>query len=207
MTSTRDIWILPDRLQSGDLDVVEAGERRRLTDALRVDALPLSFTLGIPESVLKAHPEAGLIYAQFARFVEPFHEPLGTRDLFALSVRSGKDRSGRTVYLTGMQLLAPGQMPALLPDITLPDSDDATLKALRARFNEANSDHWVASVRAMLAAVREHPNFASFANVDAPNLAHRAEWVPGRSKKNSFVVATTCIAILLALLVVHRMTC
>lgn len=207
MTRSRHLWILPDREQSGDLDVIEAGERRRLTDAVTVDALPLFFTLGIPESVLEAHPEPSLIYAQFARVAEPLSELLGTCQIFALSVRSGKDRDGRTVYLTGMQFLPTGEAPVLLPDDPLPDSEHATLTQLRARFNAAYPDRWVASVTAMLVAVQEHPELTSFANVDAPKLANRADWFPGRSKKNSFVAATVCIAIFLALLLLLRMTC
>jgi hypothetical protein len=199
------MWLLPHRLQSGEVEVIESGSRRRLRDAINVTELPLPLTLGVPESVLEAHSGDDLIYAQYARQCD------GNRDIFALSVRCGKDNGGRTVYLTGLQMVvspADLELPPL-DEPGLPEPEHKALDKLRERFlRRAADDGWVASVYELMDAVTHEPFRQTFANVENPRARYPHDWAPRSKKKLSIrigaMLALICLLTLAIVVLASR---
>lgn len=207
----RSLWILPDRNQLGDLDVIEDDQRRKLSDVIDVGSVPLELTLGIPESVLEAQMNPHLIYAQFVRLGPTRAEALGADAIFALSVRCGKDKTNRTVVLTLIQLLAAEDKPNLLPSALLPEPEHNVWSELQSRFRSNDGgDRFVQYVDRMLEAVESHQSLKSFVSLDIPRTVHRPEWEPrgsiyGVKKKRILIGAGTILLLLVILLLMHRL--
>lgn len=201
MKATRSLWILPDREQTGDLEVVESGRRHKLREALNVSALPRVLTLGVPEPVLQEYPDANLVYAQYVR------SDSSEQSIFAISVRCGKDKSGRTVHLTGLLFLPPYQIPELPPDDpALPEEERQTLNDLHRRFNSMDvTDIWMESIRRMQRAIGNKPSLRSFANVYSASIYHQPEWVPNHKKKLLWLVALLLFLVVLMFIVGKRL--
>lgn len=207
MTSARNVWILPDREQSGELEVVENGEKRRLFEVLDTSLIPRELVLGVPESLFDAHPSPSLVYAQFVRLQGESARSLDAQSIFAVSVRCGKDKSGRTVVLTGLQLLSAGIRPQLLPSASLPEPENSTWRDLAERFvRPPRSDRYARYVGNMLHAVEERQDLASFASLDAPKLTYQPDWAEGRLKKKAVWAAAILLIVVLAVLLLMR-TC
>jgi len=189
MTEPRALWILPDREQRGELEIIERGARQKLSEALDVKTLPQELVLGIPESVLASSADKGLVFAQYVR------QPEKRRDVFALSVRCGTDRSGRTVYLTGLQILPSGARPVLLPEEpALPEEEQRARGDLVTRF-ASDTDPWAAAARVMLTAAEREQGLRSFASLPVPQSYFPPDWTPHK-KKTSWIAMGAGVLIL-----------
>jgi hypothetical protein len=176
MKKPETIWVLPHRDQSGDEDVVKDGQFVKLTAALPVEQLPKELVLGIPESVLREHPEEDLIFGQYVR------QPREGRALFALSVTCGKDKGGRTVYLTLLEILGLKEKPQLQPPTEgLPDRERHKADKLRSRFGNP-MDKWVRRVNEMLDVAEGSTEIDSFSSVSIPDAAFPPQWNPEKKK-------------------------
>ncbi len=174
---SKTIWVLPHRDQSGDEDVVKDGKLMKLTEALPVDRLPKELVLGIPESVLRQHPEDDLIFAQYVR-----QRSMG-RALFALSVTCGKDKGGRTVYLTLLEDLGVEDRPQFQPAVEgLPDRERRKAEKLLSRLKK-QKDKWVCRTVEMLDEATRNRSINSFSNVSIPGAAYPPQWTPTSKKK------------------------
>ena len=176
MKDLRVIWVLPHRDQSGDEDVLEDGQKRKLSEAIPVERLPQELVIGVPEAVLEKYQDEDLIFAQYCRQKDQH------RSIFSLSVKCGADKSGRTVFLTLLEILPLGGSPEELPVATgLPEEEEATRGRLAVRRKE-KGDTWWKSVDEMLHAVRHKPWVSSFANVSVPRALFPPQWPPEKKK-------------------------
>jgi len=172
------IWVLPHRDQSGNEDVVKDGQSMKLTVALAVEQLPKELVFGIPESVLRQHPEDNLlIFAQYVR------QRKGERAFFALSITCGKDKDDRTVYLTLVEILGLDEdTPHLQPPTAgLPDRERLAADKLLARFDN-KKDKWVCRVKEMLDAAKVHDKINSFSSVSIPDAVFPPQWPPEKKR-------------------------
>ena len=179
MKKPETFWVLPHRDQSGNEDVVRNGQLMKLTAALPVEQLPKELVLGIPESVLRKHPDQELVFAQYVR------QPDKARAFFALSVTSGEDKGGRTVYLTLIEILGLGEKPRLQPAVEgLPEGERRKAERLLSRLGnpENPKDKWVRRVAEMLKAAADRRGTDSFSNVSIPHAAFPPQWTPEKKK-------------------------
>lgn len=197
MTRLRTLWVLPHRDQSGHDNVIEDGRSGRLTDVLAVEDLPKELVLGIPPSVLKNHPEDDIVFAQYCR------QPDKSRDLFALSVRSGVDRDGRTVYLTLLEILPSDtskEFRVIPHGVGLPEDEQSRVGELAAR--RANDhDKWMKSVSKMLENVHRRTKLRTFANVAVPGAYFPYDWVPRKQARRAWQCIAVGVVVLVGLLV------
>lgn len=169
----RDIWLLPDREQTGTIQVFESGELKPLHEAVELSLLPMSFVLGIPEAVLRENPSEGFVFSQYSRLSD-------NRAVFAVSKRAGLDQSGRSVVLTNLQWLEPEEHPVLPKGQTLEIFDK--LRKSKEIIEFALDDNALENVRAMLYAVDSRPSIRSYASESMARSANRPEWSPRRKK-------------------------
>jgi hypothetical protein len=196
MDKPQVIWVLPNRNQSGEEDAIKGGTKLNLSAAIDVKSLPKEIVIGIPEDVLARYPNDDLIFAQYCR------QSNGTQkqDIFTLSVTCGVDLSGRTVYLTLLQILLPGCEMITFPSVeTLSKEERSKANEILTRFSRSN-DKWVRSIKKMLVTVKKKPNVKSFANVPVTMSAFPPEWTPHR--KSWFFICIVCGLIILSVLVV-----
>ena len=192
MKKPETFWILPHRDQSGDEDVVKDGQLIKLTAALSVEQLPKELVLGIPESVLRGHREQELIFAQYVR------DRSKGRAFFAISVTSGKDKDGRTVYLTFVEILGLGERPQLQPTVEgLPQGERRKAEKLLSRLGNLNNlkDKWVRRVSDMLKAGTAHRWIESFSNVSIPDAAFPPQWTPEKKAQRALAIAVSVCAL------------
>ena len=173
-TSRRIMWVLPDREQNGEDHVLSNGRQCLLSEALNVTQLPKSLVLGIPEEVVeKKADDEGLIFAQFIR------QPKLNRSLYALSVRCGRDRTGRIVFLTRLELLLSNELPiADVPAEPLLALDEAAMVARLGLRLLDETDEWVNGLYRMLQATIDNPELSSFANVKLHRTHYKPDWMP-----------------------------
>lgn len=176
------IWILPNREQCDDEDVVYSGSIDKLSNVEDVARLPRELTLGIPESLLRKHPGEQVVYAQFVR------DRQQQKNYYAISVVAAKDKDGRTVYLTLLVILEPGEAPPQqLPLKGLPEAERSLAELLQDRLDNS-SDRWTSTIREMWDAIERHRYRRTFANVTVDDALHVTMWTP--EKKNNDVRRT-----------------
>jgi len=176
MKKPETIWVLPHRDQSGDEDVVKDGQVMKFTAALPVAELPKELVVGIPKSVLRQHPEDDLIFAQYVR------QRKKGQAFFALSVTCGKDKGGRTVYLSLLEVLGPEDTPQLQPPTEgLPNRERNKAQKLLSRLGNPK-DKWVRRINEMLDVVATSTRINSFSSVSIPDAAFPPQWTPEKKK-------------------------
>jgi len=170
------IWVLPHRDQSGDEDAVRNGRRAKLSAALAVEELPKELTIGVPKSVLRGRRGQEVLFAQYAR-----QRTMG-RAFFALSTTCGKDKGGRTVYLTLLEVLPGDALPELHPPLEgLPEPELSKAREMLQRL-ESSRDKWSRRVHSMLEAVRQPGEIDTFCSVALPDAAYPPQWTPEKKK-------------------------
>jgi len=185
------IWVLPHRDQADDEDVVKNGRPAKLTVALAVQDLPKELIIGIPESVLQGRHKQEVLLAQYVR------QRSHARALFALSTPCGKDKGGRTVYLTLIEVLPTDGLPERSPSLeglSGPELSKAQQILSRLAFCV---DPWSRRIHDMLEAVSRHGEIDTFCSTTVPNAAYPAQWTPkkksprpyGRSRGNGAIPA------------------
>lgn len=191
----RSIWILPDRNQSGEMQVHEEGLTTRLCDALDLSRLPPSLVLGIPEEVLRHSPNDECVYAQLAK--------MGSSVIFCLSVVCGRDKTGRMVTLTNIQVLNEDEWPQL-PPLPFDPSDPQIverLSSLESHFT-LPEDPINRKVKEMLDAARTFQSLKTFSSDRLISSANKPDWMPARTRSLSqsnafFLIAAIIIAMLI----------
>lgn len=184
----KNLWLLPDIQQSGEITVLDGAERTTIGKSLDglLRELPKAFVLGVPELVLRDHPDERFIYSQFAR--------MPSKSAFACSMRAGKDRSERTVYLTNLQILERNEDPVQ------PHANEAAEKQIVDYMNRMaeifHDKNISANTSKMLEKVKANTRFKSFASEHPRDAAIKPEWWPGKEKKKLYRILAALAAIL-----------
>ncbi|WP_175926354.1 hypothetical protein [Burkholderia cepacia] len=169
------IWILPDRHQHGTMLLDQEGRIEPVHTALPMATLPKALTLGIPEELFQANRDQPVFWVQYARLSH-------SENLFAASLEAGKDISGRVVVLTLLVRLH-AQETLQAEDITqfkAPTSEvecaQKLLRELARQFGEHESP-----LNALLAAVRQFPEYRTFASETLRRAVNRPDWMKKKS--------------------------
>ena len=177
-TDRKIVWVLPNRDQSGEDNVLVNGLPCRLAEALDVTKLPKCLVLGIPEEAVEKYgDDEKLVFAQFIR------QPELRRSIYSLSVICGRDRTDRIVFLTLLQLFPINELPQGVPTEPLLPPEEAEGAAKLQQRMRVGTDKWVKSVRRLLSGARSYPTLASFANVALHRMHYQPDWTP--QKKTS----------------------
>lgn len=195
----RDLWLLPDYAQSGSIQVLEGDGVKPLYEILNVALLPASFVLGIPEEVLLSNPEDDFVFAQYARNVEG-------KNIFSCSIRAGKDISGRTVFLTNLQILNVDEKPKVTPEINC--SATKEIKVVMERLNYTLSKEVSASVsnvRLLAGAIGSSKSLMTFASEPLVKTANKPDWSPSKKKYSKLKIKAWLVFIVMVLLVLYFM--
>lgn len=171
------MWILPDRKQRGPRVIKNGVLYDQLISAIDVNTLPPELILGIPTELFKSNPQSGLMFAQYAR--------CKSYSIFSVSIASGKDKSGRGVYLTNLQVLDNDELP-VLQELKCPEEcidELGEMEKIRRMFNE-NSSESMKPVVEMLKAVDVLQGVRTFCSHDLYSSANEPNWMPRRVKKN-----------------------
>lgn len=169
-------WLIPDYSQSGTVVCVLNGAVSPLHKALPLAAIPPELILGIPEELLIQYPDQDFVFTQFCR-------GRNGESYFACSIRAGVDVSGRTVTLTNLQCLAPGETPATPPPVDAALQGEAESAMRRLVYLLAHPTPQRDKMHAMLEALEALPRFTSFASDTLRKSAHRPQWMPDTAKK------------------------
>lgn len=183
----KSVLLLPDFHQSGEIKLWGDGMTAPIPVStcteFRVIDLPDCFVLGIPESLLRANIGQDFIYAQYARLKNK-------QCILSFSIRCGQDKSGRTVVLSLLQLLAPGQSFTFPPESipSLPQSidkrtevQDKAEEMVKLLRSDAQSN-----IKDMIRAVQQYQKIQSFASEYTDSLAQKPQWTPLKKKVNRF---------------------
>ena len=170
------VWVLPHRDQIGDDTVIADGKLTTLSSVVDVGSLPKALILGIPEEVIGRYADEEVIFAQFVR------RPSQGGGIFATSVRCGRDRTGRIVFLTALEFLGPGEFPSLKFDmIGLQPEEAGRVVRLKQQLSE-EEDCWAKRVHHLLRAVQAEPDSMSFASIKLRRVHYRPAWYPEKKK-------------------------
>jgi hypothetical protein len=172
----RNLWLLPDREQSGAICVFENDEITFLHETVNLAELPPALVLGIPEELLIENQESDFLFGQFFR--------LKNLDIFCCSGRAGKDISGRTVVVTNMQMLRKGEIPRVPPEFNSKASNDYVffMKAITDIFLDTQCES-SKNILHMLTVVNNNIRLNSFSSERLSRAISKPDWMP--SKKNT----------------------
>lgn len=187
----RNIWLLPDYTQSGNIIALEGEKSEPIYEVIDLNLLPRSLVLGIPEEVLENNPEDVFVYSQYCKIKEKY-------DIFASSIRAGKDRTGRSVVITNIQILETGECPKVPPLENLHVKPDIVklMNILKLSF-ENKSNPSVIRTLEMLDAVKTRVRLATFSSEPLIRTANPPEWMP-KKKEYSSILKISLFFILIA---------
>lgn len=169
------IWILPDRSQSGELDVISRGSKCGLCEAIDVRRLPRELVLGVPEELIREYGPNAPIYAQLIRKEE--------QQFFSLSTCCGLDEEGRIVHLTHLEIGSLADEPVLgWPTEGLPEESSKRAADIIQRI-EQRTDRWACGIREMLRVAHNKKYIKSFANVETPRSQFLPDWTPQKVRR------------------------
>lgn len=169
------VWILPDRSQSGKLNVIWHGHKCGLCDVIDVHKLPRGLVLGVPEELFRKYGADDPIYAQLIRDEE--------QHFFSLSTCCGLDEGGRIVHLTYLEIGSLADEP-VLGWLTkgLPEKSGKRVENIKQRI-EQNKDRWARGIVEMLRVAHNKKYIKSFASVETPNLQPSPVWAPQKVRR------------------------
>lgn len=188
----RNIWLLPDYQQVGTIYAVEGNSEKPFHDMVDLTMLPSALVLGIPEEILAKNMEDDFVFGQFCRTA------FGT-DFFSCSIRAGKDKTGRSVTLTNLQILDVNEKPEIPPIQNDKVHDEAAVAAhkLVAALTRQSSRAGL-SIIEMLEAVKMKRDISSFSSERLYCSANPPGWMPKKKIASRIIVGflLLCIAAL-----------
>ncbi|WP_139220704.1 hypothetical protein [Ectopseudomonas composti] len=164
----RSLWLLPDTEQSGVIQALEGADIGPVHERIDLNLLPPCFVLGIPESVLRENPSDKFAYAQYARLADGM-------SVFACSMRSGRDRGGRTVMLTNLQYLDGSENAIFPPELNC--NAGAEIFGYMSNF-ESMDDGSKRNIELMLKAVRLGARASTFSSEKLLKAVNKPDWMP-----------------------------
>ena len=175
MSGRVQVWILPDRSQSGELNVIWHGHKCGLCDVIDVHQLPRGLVLGVPEELIRKYGADDPIYAQLIRDEE--------QQFFSLSTCCGLDEEGRIVHLTYLEIGSLADEPVLgwLTE-GLPEESSRRVENIKQRI-EQKTDRWACEIVEMLRVAHNKKYIKSFANVETPRLQPSPVWAPQKVRR------------------------
>jgi hypothetical protein len=170
MSKQLQLWILPDRRQSDELNVIWRGSKYRLSEVIDVRKLPRELVLGVPEELVIKYGPGKLIYAQLIR---------EDREQFlSLSSCCGVDKEGRIVHLTYLEVTALSDKPVLdWPTEGLPEECSTQATDIKKRI-ELRTDIWARGIWRMLRVADRTRSIRSFANIETRKAQFPPVWTP-----------------------------
>lgn len=185
----RNLWLLPDRHQDGLARTVENNRVASLNDLLDLRMLPPELVLGIPEEVVRRNDKDNHVFGQYAKLPSGAHA-------FCLSCAAGEDVSGRTVFITNLQILSLGEAPQIPPRLPLglPPEEGRFAQELCMRTAAVYRP-----IQEMLEAVSNLPLAKTFASERLLHTRFKPDWVP-KKKVNSGLLDRSKGVLLLAII-------
>lgn len=168
----RNIWLLPDTEQTGEIKALENESLTPLHEAIDLGLLPKFFVLGIPESIVRENQDPDFMYAQYARIEDG-------KSVFSCSKRAGIDKSGRTIVLTNLQIINSGEHAIFPPPASVGVSQE--IKNYMESFENKDASS-VSDITLMLNAVDSSAGLKSFASARSVHAVNKPQWVPPRKK-------------------------
>ena len=172
----RVVWLLADRDQSGQILAVGDGRVGPVAQFIDVACLPPEIVLGIPESVLRAHPDHSYVFGQLGRLRDDSW-------IYCLSRRAGVDVAGRTVCVTRLQIVdRPNETsrPELIELLEIPQPDREFGNEICSLL--ADPAHPNAKAIDRMLVTGAGGQFTSLASAPVPLAANEHEWKPGKKK-------------------------
>jgi hypothetical protein len=176
----KSFWILPHQSQSGELEVLKEGAIRPLLEVVDISSFPPALVLGVPEDVLRSNPSEDFLYAEFARCRD--HS-----SVFSQSIRAGKDREGRTILLTHVQVFEKDEQPQPRFPLEYEEIKDELEGVIPGDLLEGiasgmSSSSSIQRVNTMLEYTRRRRSTNTFASETSERSANPHQWRPQKKK-------------------------
>jgi hypothetical protein len=190
--NAREIWILPDRMQTGIVKCLEGNKIHDLHKSLMLNKIPKELSLGIPEEVYENHhKDEHFIFSQLAQGIEGEY-------YFCVSSPAGKDRSNRSVAISYFQIMnnkEPNLNPAIPGCPIISDEDHYWAKKMFS-FTEKLSSINSSEVQKMLEAANNPKNshLRSFTSKPLTKALYKPDWP---RQKKTFLTTKAIIFVFL----------
>ena len=198
----RNLWLIPDREQEGEISVLEGEKISLLHETLPLKKLPPALSFGIPKELLLKNLSNNFIYAQFGRLKNG-------QNIFARSIRAGQDRSGRTVTLTELQILEKGESPKISVQVNANASDELQHFMLKMKNILSDPDNISRKkIDEMLNATKREQRPVTFSSELLTESVNKPDWTPRKKKiiNNTLMIVLAVLLISLVIFLIYLFT-
>lgn len=175
---TKNVWLLPDRKQSGRVQAIQDGRIEDAHKLINLSELPSALILGIPEEIFRKNSGRFFIFSQFAILES------GVR-IFCISAPAGKDISGRMVAISNLQYLEHEEEPNLIPPSPISIGKEDEMAINRNIEHCQKNPEILSSTREMLTAAKKSRNKRrrTFSSEELSFAADKPDWMPQKKNK------------------------